>query len=83
MIALAQQNAVQIVPEIDTPAHVRSWGLSSVWKAANITIECAGGTGYNGQLDVSIPSVFGLVKDVISEIDTIFKNSPYIHLGGD
>lgn len=65
IIAVAKQNAVQIVPEIDTPAHTRSWGQSAQWAAKNISIECAGGTGYNGQLDLSIPEVFTLVKEVV------------------
>jgi hexosaminidase len=28
IIAFAKQNAVNIIPEIDTPGHTRSWGLS-------------------------------------------------------
>lgn len=83
IIAVAKLNAVKIVPEIDTPAHTRSFGQSAKWMAKNISIECAGGTGYNGQLDLSIPEVFTLVKDVIKEIDLLFKDSPYLHLGGD
>ena len=81
LIAYAKVNAVQIVPEIDSPAHVRSWGLSTQW--SNISIKCPGGTGYNGQFDVSIPQVFTLAKDVIKEVNDLFKDSPYIHLGGD
>jgi hexosaminidase len=53
LIAAAQLNAVSIVPEFDTPAHVRSWGLSAKWN--NISITCANGTGYNGQFDLSKP----------------------------
>lgn len=55
LIKVAELNAVKIIPEIDTPAHVRSWGLAPDWKAKNITIQCAGGTGYNGQFDLSKP----------------------------
>jgi hypothetical protein len=57
--------------------------LASEWKNKNITIKCAGGTGYNGQFDVSKNEVFELAKDVVKEIDGLFKDSPYIHLGGD
>lgn len=28
LLNLAKMNAVRIIPEFDTPAHVRSWGLS-------------------------------------------------------
>jgi hexosaminidase len=43
VIALGKLNAVSIIPEINTPAHVRSWGLSKQWQAKNITILCGGG----------------------------------------
>jgi hexosaminidase len=83
LIKAADLNAVKIIPEVDTPAHVRSWGLAPEWKNKNITIKCAGGTGYNGQFDVSNNEVFKLAQDVVREIDLLFKDSPYIHLGGD
>lgn len=81
LIRVAGLNAVKIIPEIDTPAHVRSWGLAPEWK--NASIKCAGGTGYNGQFDVSKGEVYELAKDVVKEVDALFKDSPYIHLGGD
>lgn len=62
LIALAKLNGVQIVPQIDTPAHVRAWGLSPKWKSANITIQCDKGEGYNGQLDVSKQVVYELCQ---------------------
>lgn len=80
---MAALNAVQVVPEIDTPAHVRAWGLAPEWKNKNITIKCAGGTGYNGQFDLSKPETFTLAADVVREVDELFRSSPYIHLGGD
>jgi N-acetyl-beta-hexosaminidase len=43
MIQLAKLNAVSIVPEFDTPGHVRSWGLAKQWADKNITILCPGG----------------------------------------
>lgn len=66
IVALAEKNGVQIVPEIDTPAHTRSWGLAAEWKQKDISIKCGGGTGYNGQLDLSVPEVFTLVKEVFA-----------------
>jgi hypothetical protein len=54
MIRLASLNAVSIIPEFDTPAHVRGWGLAKQWQSKNITILCDGGEHYNHQLDVSI-----------------------------
>ncbi len=63
LIKAADLNGVKIIPEIDTPAHVRSWGLAPQW--SKISIRCAGGTGYNGQFDVSKNEVFELAKDVV------------------
>ncbi len=65
MLSLAKLNGVQVVPEVDTPAHVRSWGLAPQWQSNNITIKCNGGTGYNGQFDVSKSIVWDLAKDVV------------------
>jgi len=83
IIAFAKANAVMVIPEVDTPGHVRSWGLSKKWKAQNITIKCPGGEGYNHQLDLSKDAVYNLVVDVLKEIDVLFRESDYIHLGGD
>ena len=43
LINLAKANAVTIVPEFDTPGHVRAWGLAEKWKTKNITILCPRG----------------------------------------
>jgi hexosaminidase len=43
LIDLARKNGVTIMPEIDTPAHVRSWGLDKKWAQQNITITCPRG----------------------------------------
>lgn len=43
IIDWASKNAVDIVPEIDTPAHVRACGLAKAWADKNITIKCNGG----------------------------------------
>lgn len=48
-----------------------------------ISILCGGGEGYNHQLDLSQDDVWQLAKDIVKEVAEIFKDSPYIHLGGD
>ena len=30
-----------------------------------------------------MPEVFTMVKEVFQELDKMFNNSPYLHLGGD
>ena len=44
---------------------------------------CPKGEGYNNQLDLSKQSVYQLGQDVYKEIDDRFRDSPYMHLGGD
>lgn len=86
LIALADKNGVKIVPQINTPAHMRSWFLSPNWQSQNITISCniINQTGkYCGQTDPSKTLGLQLVKEVVAEVDNLFRNSPYIHLGGD
>lgn len=41
IIAFAKKYAVNIIPEIDTPGHVRSWSQNS--KHMGISILCGGG----------------------------------------
>ncbi len=60
LIDLSKKNGVAIIPEIDTPGHVRAWGLDKKWKDQNITILCPRGEGYNNQLDLSKQAVYQL-----------------------
>lgn len=86
LVSLASKNGVKIVPEIETLAHVRSWFLAPTWKGKNLTIDCniIGQTGkYSQLLDPSKSEALQLIQDVVSELDNIFKDSPYIHLGGN
>lgn len=66
---MGKKNAVTIIPEIDSPAHVNSWGRSQKWKAENVTILCPKGEGYNMQLDLSKDSAYNLGKDVYRELN--------------
>lgn len=63
VIDFAKLHAVNVIPEIDTPGHVRSWSQNS--KHPNITILCGGGEGYNHQMDLSIDAVWTLAKEII------------------
>jgi hexosaminidase len=66
------------VPEIDSPAHTRSWGRSQ--KYENITLDCNG--IYMGQFDPTIDLTWEVVDEVMSFIDESFDDE-YVHLGGD
>lgn len=86
LIALADKNGVKIVPEIESPSHMRSWVLSSVWKSKNLTISCTSLTEtgkYAEQIDPTKSESVQLVKEVLAELDNMFPTSPYLHLGGD
>ena len=86
LIALANKNAVQIVPEVSSPTRMRSWVQSSPWNTKNLTINCKP-TGdepkYCHQLDPSKPEGVQLLQEVVAEVDQIFSKSPYLHLGGE
>ncbi len=43
LVDLGKKNGVWIMPEIDTPAHVRAWGLDKKWSEQGITITCPRG----------------------------------------
>jgi hexosaminidase len=81
VIALANLNAIQVVPEIDTPSHAHCWGLNPQW--ADLVLKCPGDKGFDGQFDLSKDLVYTYIKDIIQELDQIFANSPYLHFGGD
>jgi hexosaminidase len=85
IIALADKNGIRIIPEVDTPARMRSWVQSPTWKAKNLTINCNATEGlpkYCHQLDPSKGEGLQLVQDVVRELDEVFRTSPYFHLGG-
>ena len=65
---------------------MRSWAQSPDWKDKNITINCPATEGfpkYCHQIDPSKGSALQLAQDVMNEIDNLFKNSPFLHLGGN
>lgn len=44
---------------------------------------CPKGEGYNHQLDVSKDIVYDLVQDVLKDVEALFVDADFIHLGGD
>lgn len=71
---------MQIIPEIESPGHVRSWAENSIWKSKNIAIKC---DSLNSQIDVSKEAAYSLFANVTFEINSLFRKSEYIHMGGN
>jgi len=81
IINYAMMRGVRVVPEFDTPGHVRSWGLGY----PDLTTQCyTNGTqnGCTGPLNPTDPTVYILLKSLFSEINQTFYDD-YIHIGGD
>ncbi|EFA80648.1 glycoside hydrolase family 20 protein [Heterostelium album PN500] len=79
---------VRVIPEIDMPAHARSWG-----KGYNISTVCPGyllpfintlsfDYTLNVPLDISLELTYEIITAIIKSIATLFRD-PYVHLGGD
>ncbi|CAM6097445.1 unnamed protein product [Calypogeia fissa] len=85
LIAYARNYGVRVVPEIDTPGHALSWG-----GAYPEIITCMNkfwASGYasepgSGQLNPLLQKTYDVVKNVITEVATLFPDSFY-HAGGD
>lgn len=78
IIDYARVRGIRVVPEIDSPAHTRSWGRSP--KYENITLDCNG--IYMGQFDPTLNLTWDVVEKVMDYINTTFEDQ-YVHLGGD
>lgn len=48
---------VRVIPELNTPGHAASWGLSPINKG----IACRS-KGYSGHLDITLPKVYKLIQ---------------------
>lgn len=85
VVEYAKARYVTIVPEIDLPGHA-SAGLASYPEFG-----CTKNYWYKVQTtwgafpDVYCPtdSTFQFLDDVLTEVISLFPNSPYIHIGGD
>ena len=62
IVAYAKRRGVRIVPELDTPGHAASWGLSP----ENQGVACTFGSGFMGPLDVTLDKTYKLVREVFA-----------------
>lgn len=85
IIAYAAAHGVTIIPEIDVPGH------TSAALAAHPEFGCKPKSGYKvqtmwgGFADILCPTdaTIEFVTNVLTEINELFQNPPYIHIGGD
>ncbi|KAL4444539.1 hypothetical protein ABPG74_016832 [Tetrahymena malaccensis] len=80
IVDYAAQSGVRVIPEVDSPGHVRSWGRSA--KYSNITIACPGGEHYNNQLDPTLDLTYEANDLIFKDIQNLFQDQ-YVHMGGD
>ncbi len=85
LVAYAKERGVEIVPEVDVPAHVL------VWAAAfpHWVVQCHKAASLPGRtpahvysLDISQGEVRAAVAEIVRQLSEVFP-FPYLHLGGD
>ena len=67
-----------MVVEIDTPAHVHSWGRNDKYK--DIVLSC--NKMYAGQLDPTMDLTYQTVNELMKFVDKTFED-PFVHFGAD
>ncbi len=88
LVEFARSRGVRIVPELDLPAHARSWGIGN----KNLTVDCPGWVASanrrKGQYTANVPlnilgkELWATVSKVIEELVALFPD-PWFHTGGD
>jgi len=80
----AALRGIRIVPEVDVPAHTRSWGAAF----PDIVVDCAAATA-TAQSPTDIPALdpsknltFAVVAAVLEAVAEVFPDE-YLHLGAD
>ncbi|HJP76057.1 MAG TPA: family 20 glycosylhydrolase [Pseudonocardiaceae bacterium] len=85
MVAYAKRYHVEIVPEIDIPAHsvpIGQYDPSLEWDCASMN-----GSAYQSwpgyTLDITKPATTTFITNLLKEFVPLFPDSPVFHLGGD
>ncbi|MET7762221.1 glycoside hydrolase family 20 protein [Streptomyces sp. NPDC005393] len=78
IVAVAQRLHITVIPEIDSPGH-----LGAVIRAhPQLQLRNAGGTTFQGAVDISDPASARIVDQLMREFAPLFPGR-YWHLGGD
>jgi hypothetical protein len=84
LVAYAERYNVEIIPEIDLPAHSLSWGKAF----SDVVVRCdrtasTSGTPHNVYpLNPARNMTYAIIRGVLQQVAEVFP-SPYIHIGGD
>ncbi|XP_064640004.1 beta-hexosaminidase subunit alpha-like isoform X2 [Lineus longissimus] len=81
IIEYARLRGIRVIPEFDTPGHVRSWGYGH----REILTPCYEGNkpdGFYGPIHPTKNYTFAFLKKLFGEVASVFADR-YIHLGGD
>ncbi|CAD8062286.1 unnamed protein product [Paramecium sonneborni] len=82
LIEYASIRGVQIIPEIDSPAHVQSWGRN-ISDLENIILNCGSTVKQYGQFDPTLDLTYEVVKSVLQDLADMFEKVQFVHFGGD
>ncbi|WLW58448.1 beta-N-acetylhexosaminidase [Streptomyces sp. YU58] len=78
IVALATQRHIRIVPEIDSPGHLRA----VIDAHPELQLRSASGLAPRGAIDISKPASAEIVDDLLKEYADLFPGADW-HLGGD
>lgn len=84
LVKYAKERRIEIIPEIDVPAHSHSWGKAFEGVIVNCsTVARREQNPFNVYpLDPSNPKTFQIIRSILKQIIDIFP-SKYLHIGGD
>merc|ERR1719273_20131 len=84
IVQYAKNRGIRIIPEIDVPAHTRSWALAY----PDISAHCPKYNphpewpGYYTPMDPSNELIYSIIDGVIKDLTSVFPDK-YFHMGGD
>ncbi|RZC35144.1 beta-hexosaminidase subunit alpha-like [Asbolus verrucosus] len=81
IIEYARLRGIRVIPEIDTPGHTRSWGVSHP-ELLTTCYSNATPTGELGPLDPTKNATYKFLTKLFTEVVNVFPDS-YFHIGGD
>lgn len=79
IISYARKNYIEIIPELDSPGHLRQ----ALKTHPEFQLKDRSGKALENSLDITNPEAVIFIKEIINEFTEVFKESNYFHIGGD